>query len=232
VARRPRPPRRHPARRAAQHPTPHLLRRRTPGPGPAARGVIELHIDAGTLAELDPAEHPTWAALITDLQTQLTTRRPDAREATPGTERFPDAALARLIEMRDRECVFIGCGMPALRSDIDHTRAVLDGGATFEDNLGALCRHDHRLKHDGGWHLTPPHPGWFEWTSRTGTTHPRPPRPVVQHLPDPDPVPEDQHSRWRPVEYAADSQPLWTDDPTTGPDPPPPPAPNDDEPPF
>lgn len=44
-----------------------------------------------------------------------------------------------------------------------------------------------------------------EWTSRTGTTHPRPPRPVVQHLPDPDPVPEDQHSRWRPVEYAADS---------------------------
>ncbi len=62
-----------------------------------------------------------------------------------------------------------------------------------------------------------------EWTSRTGTTHPRPPRPVVQHLPDPDPVPEDQHSRWRPVEYAADSQPLWTDDPyppTTGPDPP------------
>ncbi len=41
-------------------------------------------------------------------------------------------------------------------------------GRTAVDNLGPLCRRDHRLKTDGGYTLRQTEPGVFEWTSRTG----------------------------------------------------------------
>ena len=67
--------------------------------------------------------------------------------------------------------------MPASQCDIDHHQAWKDGGLTIDDNLGPLCRHDHRTKHSG-WKLEQTRPGTYQWTSplgRTYTTGPDPP---------------------------------------------------------
>jgi hypothetical protein len=58
--------------------------------------------------------------------------------------------------------------MPAVQSDLDHTQAVADGGPTTEHNLAPLCRHDHRLKHEGGWNLERLPDGRYLWTSPLG----------------------------------------------------------------
>src|SRR5438552_2392959 len=47
----------------------------------------------------------------------------------------------------------------------DHTRAYEDGGVSTVDNLGPLCRHHHRMKHEGGWGLRQVLPGVFTWIS-------------------------------------------------------------------
>jgi HNH endonuclease len=68
--------------------------------------------------------------------------------------------------------------MPAMNSDIDHTVDHAKGGATDVSNLGPLCRHHHRLKHEGEWKLEQFEPGVFRWTSRLGhvyTVGPGPP---------------------------------------------------------
>ena len=55
--------------------------------------------------------------------------------------------------------------------DIDHTTRPRAGGPTSHDNLGLLCRHHHRLKHEGGWTLTQPKPGTFQWQSPAGNVY-------------------------------------------------------------
>jgi len=92
------------------------------------------------------------------------------------TYRVP-ADLKRWLAVRDRTCVFPGCGVRASRADIDHTVDWQHGGQTRADNLAHLCRHHHRLKHHTRWTLrqTPERPR--EWTSPTGevrTTDPPP----------------------------------------------------------
>ncbi|MFC5140133.1 hypothetical protein ACFPK1_17970 [Actinomycetospora rhizophila] len=134
-------------------------------------------------------------------------RRRRAREALA---RFPSAALRRWITMRDRSCVFPPCGASALESEIDHTLSVLEHGLTVGANLGPACGHDHDLK-DQGWRLEQPRPGWFTWTSPTGHTYDRPPRPVVDDLPAP--RPPATPSRAEPHQYADDG-PMWENDPS------------------
>lgn len=74
---------------------------------------------------------------------------------------------------------------PARTADKDHTSDHSHGGATTDDNLGNACRHDHRLKHEGGWRLHQPLPGHFRWTSRLGHSYQRRPPPILEPLPDP-----------------------------------------------
>jgi hypothetical protein len=59
----------------------------------------------------------------------------------------------------------IGCRAPAHNTDTDHTHDHAHGEATADHNLGTPCRHDHRLKHEGGWQLHQPEPGLFRWPS-------------------------------------------------------------------
>ncbi len=47
---------------------------------------------------------------------------------------------------------------------------------THPHNLGPLCRHHHRLKHEAGWKLEQPTPGTFTWTSPLGHTYHSPDR--------------------------------------------------------
>lgn len=90
----------------------------------------------------------------------------------------PPESLRRRLRSRDERCRFPGCGMPARDSDLDHTRDAAFGGETSEDNLAALCRRHHVLKHQTPWHVVQHGDGLLEWTSPTGRTYvDRPPPP-------------------------------------------------------
>jgi hypothetical protein len=67
--------------------------------------------------------------------------------------------------------------VPARVADIDHTLDHAFGGETTHDNLALLCRHHHRLKHEGGWTVTQPTPGTLVWTSPAGRRYVREPDP-------------------------------------------------------
>lgn len=89
----------------------------------------------------------------------------------------PTADLKRWLGLRDELCTFAGCGRRAADCDLDHRVAWADGGRTSVDNLAHLCRHHHRLKHEGGWRSERAAAGGSRWTSPTGAVH------------DPDPPP-------------------------------------------
>jgi hypothetical protein len=169
------------------------------------RQVIEVRARTTTLDALDPHEFlGQQATLLTRAQKALATQRarpPGDHPALSGADahrRHPGAALEAWIRARDQTCRFPGCGRPAMRADLDHTRDWLFGGLTEADNLGALCESHHLLKHDpdSGWTVVQSSPGHFVWTSPTGIRHhvdpqryqeplgPRPPEDGPTSIPD------------------------------------------------
>ncbi|WP_322756393.1 HNH endonuclease signature motif containing protein, partial [Frankia sp. Cas3] len=109
-----------------------------------------------------------------------------------GRRRFPSPALARQIRARDWVCRFPGCRTPATVCDLDHVRAYAEGGTTEAANLLTLCRHHHRLKHDGTWTVQVTETGAVTWTSpelRVYQTEPEP-HPEPEATPQPPPAPE------------------------------------------
>lgn len=59
--------------------------------------------------------------------------------------------LRRALVLRDRGCGFPGCDRPPRWTDGHHITAWSDGGSTALDNAVLLCRHHHRLIHQGDW---------------------------------------------------------------------------------
>jgi hypothetical protein len=59
-------------------------------------------------------------------------------------------AMRRALNARDRHCRFPGCNHRHF-IDAHHIRHWADGGETGLDNLVLLCRHHHRLVHEGGF---------------------------------------------------------------------------------
>ena len=115
----------------------------TDGPGSAGDG------DAGALLR----------TLLADLPP------PPAR-----TEAYqPAADQQRTVKARDTRCCFPGCRQRARRSELDH-RHEFPAGPTSTANLHPLCKHHHRLKHDG-WHPHRHPDGTTTWTSPRGQTH-------------------------------------------------------------
>ena len=104
---------------------------------------------------------------------------------------------------------------------------------TAAANLGPVCRHDHRVKHHGGWRLHQPRPGHFTWTSPLGHTYQVPPSVIIEALPDPiDPRPHHDPLWTRSDHGWQTSHLLPPPPPTPEPARPPPPPPDDDLPPF
>ncbi|MDO9398250.1 MAG: DUF222 domain-containing protein [Herbiconiux sp.] len=108
------------------------------------------------------------------------------------------ADLRAAVVLDDVTCRFPGCTRRADRCDLDHTTDWALGGETRFDNLAALCRRHHTLKHESDWHVRPGEDRALHWTSPTGAHHttrppgrmpnppphaPRPPR-TVRRLPD------------------------------------------------
>jgi len=87
----------------------------------------------------------------------------------------PPADLAAFVIARDGTCRFPGCGMPAVRCDLDHAVPWEDGGGTDRDNIGPLCRRHHRLKTHTGWRLRRNADDSVTWTSPAGAIYTLPP---------------------------------------------------------
>ena len=151
-----------------------------------SRGVVDLRIDLTTLAELNnhPGDLAGYGPVIadiarrvakdeTDTEWRYTITNPNNGQPihTGTTRRRPSAAQRRNVEARNPICVFPGCRMPAISSDLDHRTRWADGGATEEGNLGPLCRHDHCIRHQHGWTYRPLPNGNHQWTSRLGHTY-------------------------------------------------------------
>ena len=91
-------------------------------------------------------------------------------------------AIRRALERRDGGCRFPGC---TARHYVDaqslprfighHIRHWADGGETKLDNLLLLCRHHHRLVHEGGYGLAMPAGGEPVFTAPNGRLIPRGP---------------------------------------------------------
>jgi hypothetical protein len=60
-------------------------------------------------------------------------------------------AIRRALRFRDHGCRFPGC-TNTFFIDGHHIEHWADGGVTSLDNLVQLCRHHHRLVHEGGFH--------------------------------------------------------------------------------
>jgi hypothetical protein len=143
--------------------------------------TANIVVDLSTLAELDDrsGELPGMGPVIADIARQTAHQArswvyqvtdPDTGDtlATGTTHRRPTITQKRHLAAAQPTCVFPGCRMPATDCDLDHTVDWARGGPTTEANLGPACRHDHRVKHDGGWKLLRLPDGSYRWTSRPG----------------------------------------------------------------
>ncbi|HWC39988.1 MAG TPA: DUF222 domain-containing protein [Acidimicrobiales bacterium] len=90
--------------------------------------------------------------------------------------------LARQLRRRDDGCRFPGCSRKRwLHSH--HIRHWPKGGPTDPDNLVSLCRHHHRLVHEGGWRIEGRPDGELRFVHPLGralTTRPEPLRAEVR----------------------------------------------------
>ena len=83
------------------------------------------------------------------------------REVSRKSRTIP-VAIRRALWARDRGCRFPGC-THTRHCDGHHIRHWIDGGEHSLDNLVLLCRHHHRLVHEGGFEVqTDGTEIWFE----------------------------------------------------------------------
>jgi hypothetical protein len=151
--------------------------------GHSPRPKVDISVSLTTLLQLDEkaGEIPGWGPVISDIARQAVERSPDGtwRVAVTDpdsgailwdgtTKRRPTAAQRRYVELRQPVCVFPTCRHPATQCDIDHEIERNKGGPTVVRHLHPGCRHDHNVRHKGGWKVRRVAPGVYEWTSRHG----------------------------------------------------------------
>ena len=118
---------------------------------------------------LATAPGSAWRRLLVEPETGRVVR-------TDPTTYRPTAELARHVAARDTTCRFPGCIRAAGRCDLDHVVPFNHdnphaGGLTTPDNMIALCRRHHLLKHRANWHVAhdpATGTGTVHWTAPTG----------------------------------------------------------------
>jgi Domain of unknown function (DUF222)/HNH endonuclease len=80
-------------------------------------------------------------------------------------------AIRRALQRRDGGCRFPGCTHTHF-VDAHHIRHWVDGGETSLENLVLLCRHHHRLVHEGGFGLGKSTLGAIEFSNPAGEVIP------------------------------------------------------------
>jgi Domain of unknown function (DUF222) len=181
-----------------------LLNDHRPGGAGGMTAQVRVTVAASTLLGLDklPAElagyGPIGAQHARELASQGTWRRllTDPVSGTLldyGRSTYrPPTALADHVRARDQYCIFPGCRQPAEKCDLDHGIPHGKGGSTAEENLGPQCRHHHNAKTHGGWTVTQPAPGVFDWTSPTGRHYRVTPEPLTEPLSTPIHITDDE----------------------------------------
>lgn len=159
----------------------------------ARRGVVELTVPLTTLIGLSdhPGEVAGFGPVIADVARQIAADQPQAQWRftvvdphtgrtlhTGPVRRRPAKTTADQVIARDRTCRAPGCRAPASRAELDHTIDHARGGPTHPGNLGALCRHHHRVKHHGRHRLHQYTPGHFHWTTPLGHHYLKTPDPA------------------------------------------------------
>ncbi|WP_222195340.1 HNH endonuclease signature motif containing protein [Modestobacter italicus] len=79
----------------------------------------------------------------------------DHRVVTPG--------LRKAVELRDKSCVFAGCGAPSWWCDVHHLIHWLHGGETSLENSALLCERHHTKVHHGFRVERDPGGRWRTW---------------------------------------------------------------------
>jgi hypothetical protein len=153
--------------------------------------LAALQRDAGTTCESDQMGvlHPeTMRRIICDSGVSRVVTRGDSEPLDIGRRtRTVPPSLRRAVVVRDRGCRFPGCDRPHQWCDAHHVRHWVQGGATALDNLILLCRHHHRLVHEGGFGLTGEAGAWVFVRPDGVHLHERPP-------PGPEPPPGSEPS--------------------------------------
>ena len=150
------------------------------------KGGVDLHVDLETLARLNdnPGELAGYGPVIADIARRFAEEQRDGRWrytitdpgsgrpiATGITRRRPTTTERHHVQARDRSCIFPGCRMPAVGSDLDHRIPHSEGGPTDTDHLAPLCRYDHCVRHQHGWTYRPLLNGDYQWTTKLGHTY-------------------------------------------------------------
>lgn len=153
---------------------------------PTRKGTIDLVVDLDTLAALKdhPGDLAGFGPVVADIARRVaakgingawrytvTTSDGGAVLDTGTTRRRPTAEQRRKVQARDRTCVFPGCRMPALGSDLDHRIPWSESGRTVTDDLAPLCRHCHGIRHRSGWTYERLSDGRPSWTTKLGHTY-------------------------------------------------------------
>ena len=160
--------------------------------GASNRPNLLVHVNAATLANGGPGisetSHGTFLTrdelkrITCDANLTRVILDPQSQPLDVGrTRRLITPALRAAVCARDLRCVFPTCDKPSHWCDAHHLHQWANGGETKLDNLILLCRHHHRLIHEGGWTITGP-PGNLTFHRPDGTKFGEnpPPRPWPQ----------------------------------------------------
>ena len=127
------------------------------------RFQVVIHVDAATLAGTDDSgrseladgpfvSHEVARRLACDASVVRIVER-DGKPLSVGRKsRSIPPALRRALRSRDGGCQFPGCGQTR-HVDAHHVHHWAHGGATDLNNLVELCRHHHRLIHEGAFSI-------------------------------------------------------------------------------
>ena len=116
-------------------------------------------IDLDTARNL-AADAPGFVRILTHPETGAVLSLGRDRYTIP-----PD--LRAWLRMRDETCRAPGCGAPARRCDLDHTKDWQYHGPSNHNNLAHLCPKHHDQKHHTRWTVEHLCDGDLEWTSPT-----------------------------------------------------------------